>query len=707
MKQLLIRMANRNDLVLAVLLVCIIFMMVLPLPATLVDMLIAMNLAVTVVLLMASVYLKDVTELSAFPSMLLLTTLFRLALSITTTRLILLDGHAGHIIETFGRFVVGGNLIVGLVVFFILTIVNFLVITKGSERVAEVSARFSLDSMPGKQMSIDSDMRAGVIDLTEAKHRRELLEQESQLYGAMDGAMKFVKGDAIAGMIIIAINLAGGISIGILQKGLSTSQALNLYALLTVGDGLIAQIPALFVSITAGFIVTRVSAPESRDLASDIIVQLFSQPRGLLVTAAILLVFAAIPGFPTLIFLGLAATTGAGGYLRLRSQEQGARKTGQDAFAVLPGDPAATAAGAEAGRPEAGAIALTVPIIIDIATGLGESIGSMLNREIAQARRGLYFDLGVPFPNASLRLNDTLAPGQYRILINEVPAATGEVRPGEILARETEENLSAMNIPFATAGSPLPDIPGAWVQTTHSGALQKAGIPILQPERVIAHHLAHVLRRQAQEFLGVQETMHILNQMQGSYGELVKEVMRLLPVTTITDVLQRLVNEDISIRDMRTILEALVAWGQREKDPIILTEHVRSSLARYITNKYSSGTGFIPAYILAKQIEDTIRAAIRQTSGASYLALEPADHRSLIEAIRNTVRQPASNTVAPVILAPIDIRRFTRKAIEREFPRLPVLSYQELSPTVNIQPLDRISFHRDTDTKKSLTEQYQ
>ena len=439
MKQLLIRMANRNDLVLAVLLVCIIFMMVLPLPATLVDMLIAINLAVTVVLLMASVYLKDVTELSAFPSMLLLTTLFRLALSITTTRLILLDGHAGHIIETFGRFVVGGNLIVGLVVFFILTIVNFLVITKGSERVAEVSARFSLDSMPGKQMSIDSDMRAGVIDLTEAKHRRELLEQESQLYGAMDGAMKFVKGDAIAGMIIIAINLAGGISIGILQKGLSTSQALNLYALLTVGDGLIAQIPALFVSITAGFIVTRVSAPESRDLASDIIVQLFSQPRGLLVTAAILLVFAAIPGFPTLIFLGLAAITGAGGYLRLRSQEQGARKTGQDAFAVLPGDPAATAAGAEAGRPEAGAIALTVPIIIDIATGLGESIGSMLNREIAQARRGLYFDLGVPYPNASLRLNDTLAPGQYRILINEVPAAAGEVRPGEILARETEE----------------------------------------------------------------------------------------------------------------------------------------------------------------------------------------------------------------------------------------------------------------------------
>lgn len=710
MKQFLIRAATRNDLVLAALLISIIFMMILPLPAALVDFLIATNLALTVILLMAAVYLKNVTELSAFPSILLLTTLFRLALSITTTRLILLDGHAGHIIATFGKFVVGGNLIVGMVVFLILTIVNFLVITKGSERVAEVSARFSLDSMPGKQMSIDSDMRAGVIDLAEAKHRRERLEQESQLYGAMDGAMKFVKGDAIAGMIIIVVNLAGGISIGMFQRGLPASQALDLYALLTVGDGLIAQIPALFVSITAGFIVTRVSTPDSKDLGSDIAVQLISQPRGLIITAAILMVFAVIPGFPGIIFASLALVVGGGGYLKMRADKQASSRKRSGEISTFghavsdSGDHSILSQMDDEGEEPPVSFAITVPIIVDISASVRNSIKpDMLDKEVARARRALYLDIGVPFPGIHLRLNSSLANGEYRIMVNEVPVAAGETRPDQVLVRETEDNLRMYNIPFTHGADFLPNMPSLWVSSQHLPALQKANIQVMQLSNILTYHLTHVLISQAPEFIGVQETMYLLNQMQTNFSDLVKEATRLLPITTITEVLQRLVGEEISIRDMRTILEALVTWGQREKDPIMLTEHIRSALARYIANKYSRGLGIIPAYVISKKIEDMIRAAIRQTSGASYLALSPADHRSLIDSVKKTVITTRSSNVSPVILAPIDIRRFTRKVIERDFPTLAVLSYQELTATVNIQPLARIKLAEEGETSEDET----
>jgi type III secretion protein V len=315
-------LSTRNDLVLAFLLTCIVFMMILPLPTAVIDLLIGINLALAAILLMVSVYLQDVVQLSSFPSILLLTTLFRLALAISTTRLILIQADAGHIIETFGGFVVAGNLVVGLVVFLILTIVNFLVITKGSERVAEVSARFSLDSMPGKQMSIDSDMRGGQIDLNEAKRRRNKLEKESQLYGAIDGVMKFVKGDAIAGLIIIAINLIGGITIGMMQHGMTATEAIERYSLLTVGDGLVTQIPALFISITAGFIVTRVSSEDNKDLGTDIASQLVNEPKALMITAGILGIFALVPGFPPLVFLALSAVCATAGWLTARSQKR-------------------------------------------------------------------------------------------------------------------------------------------------------------------------------------------------------------------------------------------------------------------------------------------------------------------------------------------------------------------------------------------------
>ena len=691
--------SRRNDLMLACLLTCIVFMMILPLPTQIVDVLIAVNLSLAAILLMASVYLQDVVQLSSFPSILLLTTLFRLALAITTTRLILIQANAGHIVETFGQFVVAGNLVVGLVVFLILTIVNFMVITKGSERVAEVSARFSLDSMPGKQMSIDSDMRAGQIEMDEAKRRRNKLEKESQLYGAMDGAMKFVKGDAIAGLIIIAVNMIGGITIGTMQHGMSVSAAMHRYSLLTIGDGLVSQIPALFISITAGFIVTRVSSEENRDLGSDIAAQLMNEPKALMITAAILAIFAVVPGFPTLVFIVLSVAIGGGGYLISRRRRQTTSHVRSKEMPALtpalggpvpsfPKDPDEMDPGAYS---EPVTFALTVPLIVDIASSVRSSIRpEKLDREVARVRRALYFDLGVPFPGINLRLNDNLKDGAYRILVNEIPVAAGAARPGYFIARETEANLRMFDVPFEHGEDFLPNTPSYWVAMKHLPLVERAGIQVMTLSNMLTYHLAHVLKTHASEFIGIQETMYLMNQMQKNFGELVREVTRILPIITITDVMQRLVGEDISIRDMRTILEALVEWGQREKDSIVLAEHVRGSLGRYITHKFSGGQNVIPAYLIAKDIEDAVRGAVRQTSGASYLALSPDIHRQLIASMKSVIGAIGQHTLPPVVLAPMDIRRFMRKIVERDFPELAVLSYQELTPSANVQPLERI-----------------
>ena len=639
-------------------------------------------------------------QLSSFPSILLLTTLFRLALAITTTRLILIQADAGHIVETFGRFVVAGNLVVGLVVFLILTIVNFMVITKGSERVAEVSARFSLDAMPGKQMSIDSDMRAGQIELDEAKRRRNKLEKESQLYGAMDGAMKFVKGDAIAGLIIIAVNMIGGIAIGTLQRGMPMGEAIDRYSLLTIGDGLVSQIPALFVSITAGFIVTRVSSEENKDLGSDIAAQLVNEPKALMITAVILAIFAVVPGFPTTVFVVLSAICGGGGYYLTkkrkrtstsqRSQEMPALASAVSAPGNVPSFPKQIDDD-DGGPVEAVTFALTVPLIVDIASSVRNSIRpEKLDREVARVRRALYFDLGVPFPGVHLRLNDNLKDGEYRIMVNEIPVAQGAARPGYFIVRETEANLRMFDIPFEKGDDFLPNTPSYWVAMKHLPLVEKAGIQVMTLSSMLTFHLAHVLKSHASEFVGIQETMYLMNQMQKSFGELVREATRVLPIITITDVLQRLVSEEISIRDMRTILEALVEWGQREKDPIVLAEHVRGALSRYITHKFSGGQNIIPAYLIAKEIEDAVRGAVRQTSGASYLALSPDVHRQLITSMKNVIGNLSQHSLPPVILAPMDIRRFMRKIVERDFPELAVLSYQELSPSANVHPLERI-----------------
>ncbi|MEO9530046.1 type III secretion system export apparatus subunit SctV [Roseibium sp.] len=701
MTRILHLMSKRNDVILAFLLICIVFMMILPLPTIVVDTLIGVNLCLSAILLMVAVYLSEVVQFSAFPSILLLTTLFRLALSITTTRLILLQADAGQIVETFGNFVVSGNLVVGAVIFLILTIVNFMVITKGSERVAEVSARFSLDAMPGKQMSIDSDMRAGMIEMDEAKRRRGKLEKESQLYGAMDGAMKFVKGDAIAGLIIIAVNIIGGVLIGTGQRGMETGEALDIYAILTIGDGLVSQIPALFISITAGFIVTRVSSDENADLGSDIAHQLVNEPKALMIASGILLGFAAVPGFPPAVFVPLAILCGGGGYFIMRNRKRAATAetsnvmpsfaSAIEANGAAPSFPAVDGDSDTFEKVEPVTFALTVPLIVDIASTVRGAIRpEKLDNEVARVRRALYFDLGVPFPGINLRLNDNLKEGEYRIMVNEIPVAAGLARPGYFIAREIEPNLNMFGIPFEVGEDFLPNTPSYWVAMKHLATAQRAGIQIMTLSSMLTFHLAHVLKNHASEFIGIQETMYLMGQMEANFGELVREVTRALPVTTIADILQRLVSEEISIRDMRTILQSLVEWGQREKDPIILTEHVRSALSRYITFKFSGGQSVIPAYLLSKEVEDEVRGAVRQTSGASYLALSPDVHRQLIAAMKSALGDLSQHAMTPVMVAPMDIRRFMRKIVERDFPDLPVLSFQELAPDVNIQPLERI-----------------
>ncbi|EPU3917816.1 SctV family type III secretion system export apparatus subunit AscV [Aeromonas hydrophila] len=696
--ELLRRIGERKDIMLAVLLLAIVFMMVLPLPPVALDILIAINMTISVVLLMMAVYINSPLQFSAFPAVLLITTLFRLALSVSTTRMILLQADAGQIVYTFGNFVVGGNLVVGIVIFLIITIVQFLVITKGSERVAEVSARFSLDAMPGKQMSIDGDMRAGVIDVHEARERRSVIEKESQMFGSMDGAMKFVKGDAIAGLIIIFVNILGGVTIGVTQKGLSAADALQLYSILTVGDGMVSQVPALLIAITAGIIVTRVSSEESADLGSDIGAQVVAQPKAMLIGGVLLVLFGLIPGFPMVTFFTLAAVVTAGGYF-IGLRQRNAQTSNQDLPTVLAqgaGAPAARSKPKAGGKPrgklgEKEEFAMTVPLLIDVDAALQAELEAIaLNDELVRVRRALYLDLGVPFPGIHLRLNEGVGTGEYLIQLQEVPVARGLLRPGYLLVQENASQLELLGIPYEEGAPLLPGQPTLWVAKEHQERIEKMRLAALTPDQVVTWHLSHVLREYAEDFIGIQETRYLLEQMEGSYGELVKEAQRIIPLQRMTEILQRLVGEDISIRNMRAILEAMVEWGQKEKDVVQLTEYIRSSLKRYICYKYANGNNILPAYLLDQQVEEQIRGGVRQTSAGSYLALDPTITQSFLEQVRHTVGDLSQMQNKPVLIVSMDIRRYVRKLIEGDYHALPVLSYQELTQQINIQPLGRV-----------------
>lgn len=689
----LIALTQRSDLVIALFIMTILFLMILPMPTMVVDALIAINMAASVVLIMVGVYLPSPLSFSAFPAILLLTTLFRLALSITTTRLILLQADAGAIVESFGNFVVGGNMVVGLVVFLIITIVQFIVITKGSERVAEVGARFSLDAMPGKQMSIDGDMRSGVIDMETASARRGALEKESQLYGAMDGAMKFVKGDAIAGIIIIIVNILGGISIGSLQQGMEVGDAVQLYSILTVGDGLVAQIPALLIAMTAGIIVTRVTVDADSNVGKDIANQILAQPKALLIAGVLLVAFAMIPGFPTAIFLGLALLVGGIGITLISGSKVGEQQPsfGQGADSSYGSNNAQEPRDAKSDLASSN-LTLSVPLVIEVAESVKEILDpTALNNELGEVRRALYRDLGVPFPGIDLIFRRDIPEDSYRILLDEVPVATGHFMSGMLLAKDSSETLELMGFSTKETDKFLPDLPSLWLSDMDEDSLIDANVSFMKPSQILIYHLAFVLKRHAGEFIGIQECRHLIEQMDKTFPELTKEVQRIIPIQKMTEIFSRLVAEDISIRNMRLVLQSLVEWGQSEKDPILLAEYVRSSLKRHISYKYSGGQNIISAYLLDPDVEDIIRKGIRQTSSGSYLALEPDITTALMISVRTAIGDFSKHLGKPVLLCSMDIRRYLRRLVEGEFYELPVLSYQELTEEVTVQPLSRVS----------------
>jgi type III secretion protein V len=686
------RFAAHTDLALAAMVIGIVGLMILPLPTDVLDVLLAVNLGISVTLLMISMYVNGALAFSTFPSLLLITTLYRLSLNVSTVRLILLKADAGHVVATFGQFVVGGNLVVGIVVFMIITIVQFLVIAKGAERVAEVAARFTLDAMPGKQMSIDADLRAGAIDMDAARKRRSELEQESQFYGAMDGAMKFVKGDAIAGLIITATNIIGGLAVGTLQRGMPIEQALKKYTILTIGDGLVSQIPALLICITSGIIVTRIAPDDAPPLGVGIGNQILAQPKAILIGAVLLCLASLIPGFPKVSFLILGGVLGIVGYTLNGGFNAGAVGGRHGAAAPAARGAAGEAAG-QARRADRGEdFSLTVPLVIDISDRLEPNVDrDKLDEEIVSVRRALYHDLGAPFPGAHLRFHPGLPPDAYRILLQEVPVAEGRLRPGHVLVREAKENLSVLGIEFQEEDPFLPGIPTVWVHETHQAQLAQAGIASLDVPQVLGHHLGVVLKKYAGEFLGLQETKQLLIGMEDSFSEVVKEAQRVLPIQRITEVLQRLVQEEVSVRNLRQILQALIEWGQKEKDSVILVEHVRSSLRRQISYKYSGGQNMLAVYLLHPDAEEAVRKSIRQTSGGSFLALDPATAKKLSTNVKRQSGNLPQARQKPVLLTSMDVRRYVKKLIEAEVPDLAVLSYQELTEEITLQPLAKIS----------------
>ena len=614
-------LAARQDLILVGLLVLTTVMMILPMPTMFADILIATNIALSVMLMMVAIYINGSVEFSTLPTVILISTAFRLSLSITTSRMILVQGDAGDIIRTFGEFVIAGNIVVGLVVYLIITIVQFVVITKGSERVAEVAARFTLDALPGKQISIDTDLKQGDIDQPEARRRRQLLEKESQLYGAMDGAMKFVKGDAIASLVIIVVNLVGGMTIGALQRGLSFSDAVQTYSLLAVGDGLIAQIPALLISLTAGIIVTRVTSAIGGNLGRDMVGQLTADPRVLQVAAAVLAALAFVPGFPMPIFLTLAVLLGAGGWALSRQRH------------------ARTAAGAarsvREGPPEAAALVLrTTPRLSALQPALGAALLSV--------RAELSGQLGIVVPTIGLADAD-LGANDWRLEVDGLPIAAG-----------TETGTEA--------GTGAGDDVVASV--TRAVRVALAGI--------------------AGQFVGIQETQAMLTRLEPGYADLVREALKGAPLPRLAEVLRRLVGEGVPVANLRAILESVAEWGGREQNNALLAEHVRIALRRYLCHGLGGEARLLSVVIVDGALDQELQAAIQATANGLQLALDQAAAERLVAALRGLLDPLTQRGKRPAVLTSMELRRHLRSLLVRRGLAVAVLSHGELAPDYGV-----------------------
>lgn len=679
LRTLIVRAPANPDLMVALMLLLAIGMMIMPIPIVVIDMLIGFNLGFAVLLLMVALHLKTPLDFSSLPGVILISTVFRLALTVATTRLILAEGDAGSIIHTFGDFVISGNIAVGLVIFLIVTMVQFMVLAKGAERVAEVSARFTLDALPGKQMAIDAELRNGHIDQHEARRRRAALEQESQLHGAMDGAMKFVKGDAIAGLIVIGINMLGGITIGLLSKGMPLEEALHQYTILTIGDALISQIPALLLSITAATIVTRVNGPSKLKLGADIVSQLTASTQALRLAAGVLIVMGLVPGFPLPPFIMLAALFGAASFVNVGvAGEQAAAKAG---VSTTGSPPAPLQAPKQAVPTEA------LPIALFLAPNLSHGINKEeLEQSIGQTSALVSSDLGITIPRIPVQADKHLAESEFRVDVEGVPVGRDFVDPIQLLLNDDVANIELSGIPFRKDL----ETNRVWIEQGHAPALRAAGIGHHRASEVIALRVQSTLTRYAQRLVGIQETRQLLGRMEQEYADLVKEVLRTTPVPRIADVLRRLLDEGIPIRNTRLVLEALAEWSEREQNVVLLTEYVRSGLKRQICHRYANAHRVVAAFIVERQTEDIVRGAVRDTALGPYLVLEDRESEMLLSQFRKINLSVARGQSQPVILGSMDIRRFLRGFLIRNGIDLPVLSYQDLAPDFTVQPIGSV-----------------
>ncbi len=680
-----------TDLFLAFGAVAIVAMIVIPLPKAVVDVLLGVSIATGVGMLLMAIYIPSPSSFSTFPSVIMITTLFRLSLSIATAKLILIDADGGQIIDTFGKLITGGNLVVGLVIFVIITVVQFLVIAKGAERVAEVGARFTLDAMPGKQLSIDADLRAGILDKDEARAKRRALELESQLHGSLDGAMKFVKNEAIAGIVIVVVNLAAGLVIGMVQRDMAFGEAMRVYSILTIGEGLVAQLPSILGAVAAGLFVTRIAGEEQdNDLGAAISQQLSKQPRVFLVTALMCFLMIWIPGFPKTAFVALTLFFGGFGAFLMRQQIKDRLETLLRQRAQEEMDALSAQEGMAPTKIQE--FSAAIPVLIDLSVSARAYLSiEDLEREIDYARENLYYESGVMFPPAFVRFGLDIESGRYRVYVFEVPSGEGPL-DGERLYLDAHENAAVELGVTPERGEPVIGTrPACWVSRNDLERLRSAGVNALTPDQLVVRHFSEVMRRQAHQFLGVQEVNFLITKMSTDYPDLVKEMLRAVPLQKVADILRRLVQEGVSVRNLRDVFESLAEWGQREKDVVLLTEYARMGLKRQLSNKHAGASRTLRAILVGPDVEDKFRQSIRVTNAGSYLALDTEIAAQVLERLRALLAAAPAAQAAPVLLSSMDIRRYVRSLIENELYELPVLSYQELSSDIRIQTVGQLT----------------
>jgi flagellar biosynthesis protein FlhA len=666
-----------RDLSVLLSVILIVAMLIIPFPTWLLSLLIMINITLALLVLLTSMNMREPLDFAIFPSLLLLLTLFRLGLNVSTTRAILSHGEAGGVVETFGTFVVGGNVLVGFVVFLILIIIQFVVITKGSERVSEVAARFTLDAMPGKQMSIDADLNAGVISEQQARTRREKVSREADFYGAMDGASKFVKGDAIAGIIIVIINMIFGIIIGMMQLGMGFGDAAAHFTMLTVGDGIVSQIPALLISTATGIVVTR--AASDGNLGTDISSQLFAYPKMMYVAAATILLLGIFTPIGLFVTVPIASAFGFGGYFISKSKHD-QLKLEEEVEEEVEID--------EMKTPESVVQLLNVdPIEFEFGYGLipladTNQGGDLLDR-IVMIRRQLAIELGLVIPVVRIRDNIQLQPNEYRLKLKGNEVAKGEVLLDHYLAMAP--GIEDDSIEGIDTIEPSFGLPAKWINEENKDAAEMFGYTVVDPPSVVSTHITETIKQYAHELLGRQETKQLIDHLKDSYPILAEEVTPSpLSIGDIQKVLAKLLKEKVSIRNLPVIFESLADYGKMTSDTELLGEYVRQALAKQITSQYSSGET-LKVVTLSGRVEKAVAEGVQQTEHGNYLSIEPDISQAIIESIAKEVEQLALQEQSPILLCSPAVRMYVRQLIDRYFPQLPVLSYNELEANVEVQ----------------------